>query len=189
MAFEDLEQAVKLRKQAAQVAARSASGVANGKRSREDHDADDALYHQIQAESSYLILSRSASLGARDSCDRTGRWSTEEVAYVDQLVAGFDQGALPLPHGVKLNEFLSEMLMCKSSRLTKKMKNAKLSTRSFALRNMFQGLSDEQCISLSALQDKFLSSVPNDPLQLELKFNITKVMANPLFQSLYTSGL
>lgn len=32
-------------------------------------------------------------------------------------------GRLPLPEGAKLNEFLSQMLKSKQSRLTKKMKN------------------------------------------------------------------
>jgi hypothetical protein len=181
MNFGDLEQAVELRKQCAQAAnitkAAGSSPTTVGKRSRGEHDADDSLYHQIQAESSYLMLSSRASApGTRNhQRDRTGRWSSEEVGYVDQIVAAFDQGALPLPHGVKLNEFLGDMLLCKSSRLTKKMKNAKLSTRSFTLQSTMKVMSDEQCLSLSFLIDNFLKTVPSDPMQLELKFNMTKL--------------
>lgn len=170
MAFGDLERAVELRKQCAQAAATAS----RGKRTREEHDTDDSLYHQIQAESSYLLLSHTS--GSRDNHNhRTGRWSTEEVGYVDQLVASFDTGSLPLPHGVKLNEFLGDMLLCKSSRLTKKMKNAKLSTRSFALQNTVIRVSGDYCTSLSSLQDKFLQSITSEPMQLELKFNMTKL--------------
>ncbi|KAI2495059.1 hypothetical protein MHU86_19454 [Fragilaria crotonensis] len=168
--FNDLEQAAELRKQCVQGAASRAAGGA--KRSRDDVDADDSAN---RTESSYLLLSAGSTMGARDHHhhDRTGRWSTEEIAYVDQLVAGFDKGVLPLPHGIKLNEFLGDMLLCKSSRLTKKMKNAKLSTRSFTLKN--DRLTDEQYISLTKVQDEFLQAVPSDAMQLELKFNITKL--------------
>ena len=173
MVFSDLERAVDLRKQSAQAAATAAHG---GKRSRDEHDAEDSLHQHIQAESSYLLLSHAKAPGSRNhQNDRTGRWSAEEVAYVDQVVTGFDQGSLPLPHGVKLNEFLGDMLLCKSSRLTKKMKNAKLSTRSFTLKNTCTSLDNQQVAMLSSLQDKFLKTVPSEPMQLELKFNMAKL--------------
>ena len=54
---------------------------------------------------------------------RTGRWTNEETAYCDKLISKFMTGRLPLPEGAKLNEFLSQMLKSKQSRLTKKMKN------------------------------------------------------------------
>ena len=175
LAFWDLERAVELRKLCAQGASRAANAAASGtgKRMRDDMDTD--VPANAQPESSYIMLS-SCAVGSRDRHhDRTGRWSTEEIAYVDQLVAGFDQGVLPLPHGIKLNEFLGEMLLCKSSRLTKKMKNAKLSTRSFILKGVFPQLSDDQCVSLSTLQNNFLQTGASDAMQLELKFNITKL--------------
>jgi hypothetical protein len=62
---------------------------------------------------------------------RTGRWTTEEMAYCDKLIAKFESGELPISSGLKLNEFLGNMLKSKQSRLTKKMKNAKLSSRTF----------------------------------------------------------
>jgi hypothetical protein len=58
---------------------------------------------------------------------RTGRWTTEETAYCDKLIELFEGGFLPLPDGTKLNDFLASMLKSKQSRLTKKMKNARLS--------------------------------------------------------------
>jgi hypothetical protein len=44
---------------------------------------------------------------------RTGRWSTCETEYVDLLISSFDSSSLALPHGIKLNEFLRDILMCK----------------------------------------------------------------------------
>lgn len=62
---------------------------------------------------------------------RTGRWNDCETNYANFLIELFENGALPLPNGIKCNEFLRDLLMCRSSRLTKKYKNAKLSTRLF----------------------------------------------------------
>lgn len=45
---------------------------------------------------------------------RTGRWSTAEVEYTDLLVESFENSSLLLPQGVKLNEFLRDLLMCKT---------------------------------------------------------------------------
>jgi hypothetical protein len=172
LSFRDLEKAIDLRKTCVPVSKTSSNQ--HGKRSRDDD-------REIHAESSYLLLSHSrggslSSSGLSDrELQRTGRWTDEEIAYVDYLVNAFDQGALPLPHGIKLNEFLGDMLLCKSSRLTKKMKNAKLSTRSFKLTSPIQ-LHDlgKNCVVLSSLQEKFLMSVPSEPTQLELRFNLTK---------------
>ena len=176
MGFCDLDRAIELREQCAQAASESGGGKGVGKRSREDHEADELNARHIQAETASLLLSHAKSTGSRDPHhDRTGRWTSEEVAFVDEVVAAFDHGSLPLPHGVKLNEFLGEMLLCKSSRLTKKMKNAKLSTRSFTLHNTMSRLSDDQCVTLSSLQEKFLKSVSSEPVRLELTFNITKL--------------
>lgn len=179
LGLDDLDRAIELRTLCAQAAVKASAGAkggtVTGKRSR-DEAVPDEMCNQIQSDSAYLLLSHSKAPGARDhQNDRTGRWSTDEVAFVDQVALAFDQGSLPVPHGVKLNEFLGDMLLCKSSRLTKKMKNAKLSTRSYTLKNNVQCFSDEQCATLSALQDKFLKSVSSEPLQLELKFIVTKL--------------
>ena len=177
MPFDALERAIELRKQCAQAAVKASANVKDPKKRARESSGDDAVFQQIQAESSSLLLSHTRSgAGSNDSQNhRTGRWSAEEVAFVDQLVAAFDQGSLPLPHGVKLNEFLGDMLLCKSSRLTKKMKNAKLSSRSFSLHAPYNGMKTHCCATLSALQEKFLASVPSEAMQLELRFNMSKL--------------
>ena len=35
---------------------------------------------------------------------RTGRWTSEEVAFCDKLMEKFKTGELPIPDGVKMNE-------------------------------------------------------------------------------------
>lgn len=145
-------------------------GISGRKHEREEEDKE------IQAESPYLLLSscnNSISCSARGE-RRTGRWTSEESAFVDYLVTAFDHGLLPLPHGIKLNDFLGEMLLCKSSRLTKKMKNAKLSTRSYAISKSCSQITDTDRERLSKLQDNFLSSIPSEFIRLVLKINLTK---------------
>jgi hypothetical protein len=172
LSFRDLERSIDLRKQCAAAAAKT-SATQLGKHPR---DGDNEMY----AESSYMLLShsRGGSLSGNGLSDReqqrTGRWTDEEIEFVDFLVNAFDQGVLPLPHGIKLNEFLGDMLLCKSSRLTKKMKNAKLSTRSFSLLTPSGHGTGQNCTTLSNLQEKFLKSVQSEPTQLELRFNISK---------------
>ena len=108
---------------------------------------------------------------------RTGRWTAAETAYSDYLVKCFEAGTLPLPQGVKLNEFLSDALMCKPSRLTKKMKSAKLSMRSFAFGNwtMDNGSDDTKCNALSKLEGEFLESINSEYLRLEAQFNLERM--------------
>lgn len=168
LSFDHLEKAVALRKTEVTRDTNRAVTVQN----KDDEAAS------VHAEATYLLLSNSrSSLSGSGLSDReqqrTGRWTDEEIAFVDYLVSAFDKGKLPLPHGIKLNEFLGDILICKSSRLTKKMKNAKLSTRSFALGS---GLLNEQndFSLLSNLQEKFLMSIPTEATQLELRFNLTK---------------
>ncbi len=118
------------------------------------------------------------------SCDksfRTGRWASEESTYVDKLIQCFDAGLLALPHGIKLNDFLCEMLSCRTSRLTKKLKNAKLSTRSY--RSLISGglLNDSNGINLNLLasiqraQTLFLKTVTPEWVRIELQFNISRM--------------
>lgn len=175
--FNDVERAIDLRKQG--VGSEPSSGTSLGqpqanwkKHPRDEEDG-------VEAESSYLLLSNARSSSLSSSAltkeqQRTGRWTTEEIAFVDFLVNAFDQGILPLPHGIKLNEFLGDMLLCKSSRLTKKMKNAKLSTRSYVLCTPKTQYARNDCELLSSLQETFLSSVSSEPTQLELRFNLAK---------------
>lgn len=175
-----LDRAVELKKQVARAAAQASNAAGavnqNGKRQRElDND-----FHEVQAESSYLLLSHSRSsltstMSMETDLHRTGRWTSEEIAFVDFLLSTFDQSMLTLPHGIKLNEFLGDVLLCKSSRLTKKMKNARLSTRSYVLRPPSANGERLDTVMMSKLQDKFLQSLSNEPTQLELLFNLTKL--------------
>jgi hypothetical protein len=123
----------------------------------------------VQAESSYRLLSH-PSTSSKADCHRTGRWTDEETELVDFLVQAFDYGCLPMPVGVRLNDFLCGILLCKVSRLTKKMKNARLSVRSYEI-NDFKNL---DCALLTTLQEKFVGSVQNEATQYELRFNLEK---------------
>jgi hypothetical protein len=163
LSFDSLEKAVELKK----------AGSQNGMRYQgRKHGRDETS--EFYAESSYLLVSNSGTKISDQEQQRTGRWTEEEIAFVDFLVAAFDKGRLPLPHGIKLNEFLGDVLLCKSSRLTKKMKNAKLSTRSFVLSRPDSTSVRSDCAVLSGLQEKFLMSIPSKATQLELRFNMTK---------------
>jgi hypothetical protein len=170
LSFDPLEKAVELKK----------AGSQNGMRYQGRKHGRDEM-SEFYAESSYLLVSnsRTSSSGTGTKISdqeqqRTGRWTEEEIAFVDFLVSAFDKGRLPLPHGIKLNEFLGDVLLCKSSRLTKKMKNAKLSTRSFVLSRPESTSVRSDCAVLSGLQEKFLMSIPSKATQLELRFNMTK---------------
>ncbi|KAL3934502.1 MAG: hypothetical protein SGBAC_009800 [Bacillariaceae sp.] len=168
LSFSSLEKAIDLKK----ANASKGSNYQGRKHGRDDMS-------DFYAESAYMVLANSRSSGSSSKISdqeqqRTGRWTEEEIAYVDFLVSSFDKGRLPLPHGIKLNEFLGDILLCKSSRLTKKMKNAKLSTRSFVLSRPESSAIRSDCAVLSGLQEKFLMSIPSKATQLELRFNITK---------------
>jgi hypothetical protein len=135
----------------------------------------------FQAEATYLLLSHSVTGGSSSLADsseyqRTGRWTEQETALVDCLIHSFDKGQLPAPEGMRLNDFLRDLLLCKSSRLTKKMKHAKLSSRCY----MLQHTPGFNARVISALEDEFLKSVASLPCRLELRFNFTKVWRTAL---------
>ena len=150
----------------------------NGKAPRDRGDGGedpiDLELAEAQAEASYLLLSHgnsTAALCSDNEYQRTGRWTDDEMAFTNFLVQAFDNGELPLESGLKLNEFLSDVLLCKSSRLTKKMKNARLSTRSYDLRYPVPSL-DVQVFS--SLEQKFLHSISSEPSRMEVQFNLAK---------------
>lgn len=103
---------------------------------------------------------------------RTGRWTSEEVAYCDKLISKFEAGELPIAEGVKLNEFLGNMLKSKQSRLTKKMKNAKLSTRLFQRTTGM--LQPAEAREFSELEERFFLSVVDLQERAEIKFHMQK---------------
>jgi hypothetical protein len=104
---------------------------------------------------------------------RTGRWTIEETAYCDKLIQLFEGGLLPLPNGVKLNDFLASMLKSKQSRLTKKMKNARLSTRSYN-RTLGFILNDHDAREFSQLETEFFASIRCRMERSEIRFHMQK---------------
>lgn len=103
---------------------------------------------------------------------RTGRWTNEEMTFCDKLMALFATGELPVADGTKLNEFLGNMLKSKQSRLTKKMKNAKLSSKLF---QRAQGCLDpESAREFSELEESFFQAVQDMQERAEIKFHMQK---------------
>jgi len=104
---------------------------------------------------------------------RTGRWTPAETAYVDELIAKFEVGMLSIADGIKLNDFLATMLQCKQSRLTKKMKNAKLSSRSFKRSTgCIADINDAR--EFSSLEEAFFHSIHRVEERAEMKFHMQK---------------
>lgn len=126
------------------------------------------------------------SQGVYVSERRTGRWTTEETVYCDKLIAKFESGELPISSGIKLNEFLGNMLKSKQSRLTKKMKNAKLSSRTFQ-RNAGGVLSNNEAREFSELEDLFFQSISEPQERAEIKFHMQREWREQF--SLYCSSI
>ena len=82
-------------------------------------------------------------------------------------------GSLPLSSGLKLIDFLSTMLKSKPSRLTKKMKHAKLSTRHFRLdAGYINNIVRAQ--EISKLEFAFINSITDPVERSEIKFHMQK---------------
>jgi hypothetical protein len=105
---------------------------------------------------------------------RTGRWTAEETEYCDRLIELFETGSLPIPDSIKLNDFLSSMLKSKQSRLTKKMKNARLSARQYQHKQGFIE-SIEEAIAFSQLESQFFRSIKCNMERSEIRFHMQKV--------------
>lgn len=103
---------------------------------------------------------------------RTGRWTNEEMALCDRLIAKFESGELPIAGGVKLNEFLGSMLKSKQSRLTKKMKNAKLSSKTFQITT--GNLTPAEAREFSEIEEAFFQSILELKERAEIKFHMQK---------------
>lgn len=104
---------------------------------------------------------------------RTGRWTPEETAYCDVLIDKFAAGQLPLAEGIKLNDFLGSMLKSKQSRLTKKMKNAKLSSKTFE-RVLGHVGDHNDARDFSEVEDSFFHSIQCHQERAEIKFHMQK---------------
>ena len=125
-------------------------------------------------------LNPSNSLGSNGTDDsgdgsdlRTGRWTVEETEYCDKLISAYEQGELPISEGVKLNDFLATMLKSKQSRLTKKMKNAKLSAKTYKPQTGYV-VDDEDAKKFSQLEVAFYESVQCDMERAEIRFHMQK---------------
>lgn len=137
------------------------------------------------AASPFLVYSKSSacsiSIVENDKLHfRTGRWTKNELGYVECLVQNFDQGAINLPEGIRTNEFLRDLLMCKSSRLTKKYKNAKLSTHLYQADKLSGRSQVAGNIELSKIQHLFLKGV-SEVTGLILRFNLNRIWRQHLF--------
>jgi len=104
---------------------------------------------------------------------RTGRWTVEEMTYCDKLIEKFESGELPIVNGIKLNEFLGNMLKSKQSRLTKKMKNAKLSTKTFQRSiGYLQDMNESR--EFSGLEESFYNGIQDLQERAEIKFHMQR---------------
>jgi hypothetical protein len=110
--------------------------------------------------------------GTNFSDRRTGRWTNEEMALCDKLIAKFVSGELNVADGVKLNEFLGSMLKSKQSRLTKKMKNAKLSSKTFQITSGC--LQPAEAREFSEIEEAFFRSIIDAQERAEIKFHMQK---------------
>ena len=161
MSFDEIDQATKL-------AEASKANKRNRKRKNSAVSVDDA------ENGKNLKRSFDDTRESKDSKEsRTGRWTQEEIDFCDMLTSMFKDGKIPLIDGAKLNDFLASMLKSKQSRLTKKMKNAKLSS------NLYKGtvcfITDiQECTKFSKVEERFLQAI-NDPKErAELKFHMQK---------------
>eukprot|EP00985_Skeletonema_marinoi_P010250 scaffold4830_cov158-Skeletonema_marinoi.AAC.5 len=121
------------------------------------------------------------SLSKPSVCYRTGRWNAEESAYTNMLIKCFEMSILPLPHGMKLNDFLCDLLSCRTSRLTKKLKHAKLGSRTYR-----GGMTMDKNVSnisnviihgggIQRAQTLFLKTITPEWVRMELQFNISRM--------------
>jgi len=114
-----------------------------------------------------------AEEGGDGSDLRTGRWTQEETQYCDKLIEKYEKGELPVADGIKLNDFLSNMLKSKQSRLTKKMKNAKLSAKSYKHEAGYI-VNDAEAREFSQLEVDFYESIQCDLERAEIRFHLQK---------------
>jgi hypothetical protein len=118
-------------------------------------------------------VSMSSSKCYDPSVPRTGRWTDEELTFRDTIITHFLEGSLPLSNGLKLNDFLANILKSKQSRLTKKMKHAKLSTKYFRIKHGYiqdiakaKEFSEQEC--------NFITCVSDPVERSEIQFHMQK---------------
>ena len=74
---------------------------------------------------------------------------------------------------MKLNDFLSNMLKSKQSRLTKKMKHAKLSTKYFRIKSGYIAPT-EQAKEYSSLEYNFINVIADPVERTEISFHMQR---------------
>jgi len=159
MSFGEMDQAKKA----------AAEAAVSGKRERKRKSATIARLHPEAGSSTSLTEMDSGEIGE----SRTGRWTPEEIAYCDLLVASFGNGELPVNNGTRLNDFLAIMLKSKQSRLTKKMKNAKFSTQSFQ-RTVGYISKPLEARQFSEAEESFINSISCSMERAEIRFHVQK---------------
>ncbi|KAL3791759.1 hypothetical protein HJC23_007526 [Cyclotella cryptica] len=117
--------------------------------------------------------SQSSSQCYDPTIPRTGRWTDEELAFRDSLISHFLEGSLPLSNGLKLNDFLSNILKSKQSRLTKKMKHAKLSTKYFHIKRGFL-FDNTAAREFSRLEYSFIHVITDPIERSEIQFHMQR---------------
>ena len=160
MSFRELDEAKK--------AAKSVSSTVVGGRKKRKNNNGAGDEQSVNG-----LASGSEKQSGEETDQRTGRWTAAETVYVDELIEKFEQGSLPIADGIKLNDFLAGMLQCKQSRLTKKMKNAKLSSRSFKRTTGFIKV-PEEAREFSCLEEAFFLSIQSAEERAEMKFHMQK---------------
>ncbi|KAL7544327.1 hypothetical protein ACHAWF_007710 [Thalassiosira exigua] len=118
---------------------------------------------------------------------RIGKWSPDEIAFRDALEARFVEGSLPLPDGSKLVDFLATTLRSKPSRLTKKMKRAKLSSRIYRTERGF--LEAAKARELSDLEHRFVDSIPDPVERSEVRFHMSREWRERIADRLTSLGI
>jgi hypothetical protein len=110
---------------------------------------------------------------AEDVEIRNGRWTAEEIEYIECLINAFKDGNLLVCNGMTLNNFLRSIFMCKSTRLRKKMKHAKFCTSTYYIQNKADQPS--RAVELAIMQDRFLHSLEDDNKKILLRFSMSRM--------------
>ncbi len=123
---------------------------------------------------------------AEDLEVRNGRWTADEVEFIECLIKCFKNGVLPISNGTTLNNFLRSIFLCKSTRLRKKIKNANFCTSTYSLKPDAQD--KQNSAELSRLQQKFLDTLENERSKKLLEFNMTRMWGTYFFNLCVQQG-
>lgn len=111
---------------------------------------------------------------------RNGRWTSEEVAFIDFLIKTFREGLLAVPNGISLNNFLRSIFLCKGTRLRKKIKNANFCTRLYKISTRTQQ-NNENSKLISKLQDDFIRSIEAEDDRYLFTFSMRRMWSTHFF--------